>query len=120
MKKIIYTAIIAFASSAVLMSQAASTYKAGEKVNYTIHYGVISAGTGSLELTSETLDGKVVLHSKLVGRTTGMAETFFKLLDIYESYFDPVRVRQFHIRSEKKLTILFIMVLSQRESDHLN
>jgi hypothetical protein len=89
MKKLIYTALIAFACSEALFSQSAPSYKAGEKVNYTIHYGVVSAGTGSLELNSETLDGKVVLHSKLVGRTTGMAETFFKLLDIYESYFDP-------------------------------
>jgi hypothetical protein len=89
MKKILYIAIISAACSSSVLSQSGSSYKAGEKVNYSIHYGVITAGTGTLELTSENLDGKVVLHSKLVGRTTGMAETFFKLLDIYESYIDP-------------------------------
>jgi hypothetical protein len=89
MKRILYIAIISAACSSAVLSQTGSSYKAGEKVNYSIHYGVITAGTGTLELNSETLDGKVVLHSKLVGRTTGMAETFFKLLDIYESYIDP-------------------------------
>jgi hypothetical protein len=89
MKRILYIAIIAVTCSSAVMSQAGSSYKAGEKVNYSIHYGVISAGLGTLELNSEVLDGKVVLHSKLVGRTTGMAEAVFKLVDIYESYIDP-------------------------------
>jgi hypothetical protein len=89
MKRILYIAILAAACTSTVLSQTGSSYKVGEKVTYSIHYGVITAGIGTLELNSETLDGKVVLHSKLVGRTTGMAETFFKLLDIYESYIDP-------------------------------
>lgn len=89
MKSILYIAIFAIVCSSAVLSQGVYSYKVGEKVNYSIHYGVITAGIGSLELNSETLDGKVVWHSRLVGRTTGMAESFFKLLDIYESYIDP-------------------------------
>jgi len=89
MKRCLHIVILVFAFSSLVMGQAGNSYKVGEKVNYTIHYGVITAGIGTLELNSETLDGKVVRHSKLVGRTTGMAETFFKLVDIYESYIDP-------------------------------
>jgi hypothetical protein len=66
------------------------SYKAGEKVVYSIQYGFITAGSGILELKSDTFNGNEVLHSKLSARTTGMAEALFKVLDIYESYMDPV------------------------------
>ncbi|HEX7494038.1 MAG TPA: DUF3108 domain-containing protein, partial [Bacteroidales bacterium] len=66
------------------------SYKAGEKVIYSIQYAFIPAGSGTLELKSDTFNGNEVLHSKLSARTTGMAETLFKVLDIYESYMDPV------------------------------
>jgi hypothetical protein len=89
MKRILYILFLGVTCSSVVLGQGIVSYKVGEKVDYSIHYGVITAGTGSLELNSELLDGKVVWHSKLVGRTTGMAETFFKLVDIYESYIDP-------------------------------
>ncbi len=67
-----------------------SAYKTGEKVTYSIQYGFINAGNGTLELSTDTINGKKVLHSKLAARTTGMAEALFKVLDIYESYIDPV------------------------------
>jgi len=65
------------------------SYNVGEKVFYNVHYGIISAGTASLELKNETYKGKEVWHSKLTARTTGMADALFKVLDIYESYIDP-------------------------------
>jgi hypothetical protein len=66
------------------------SYKAGEKVTYSIQYGPIPAGSGTLELKSDSFNGNEVLHSKLSARTTGVAEALFKVLDIYESYMDPV------------------------------
>jgi hypothetical protein len=66
-----------------------TAYQPGEKVSYIIHYGVVQGGTASLELKKETLDGKEVWHSVLIGRTTGLADAVFKVLDIYESYMDP-------------------------------
>jgi hypothetical protein len=67
-----------------------STYQPGEKVTYTIQYGFITAGVGTLELNREVEDGKKVWHSKLSARTTGMAEAVFKLVDVYESFMDSV------------------------------
>lgn len=64
-------------------------YKVGECVYYTIHYGPITAGTGTLELKPATYNGMPVWHAKMVGKTTGMADAIFKVLDIYESYLDP-------------------------------
>jgi hypothetical protein len=82
----IIAALIIFSSFA--KGQAVS-YKVGEKVTYTIQYGFITAGSGTLELKSDTFNGKEVWHSKLAARTTGMAEAIFKVLDIYESFIDP-------------------------------
>jgi hypothetical protein len=67
-----------------------TVYKSGESVYYTVHYGPITAGEATLELKYNTYKGKQVLHSKLVGKTTGMADAVFKVVDIYESYMDPL------------------------------
>ncbi len=66
-----------------------SSYQAGEKVEYSIHYGFIQGGVASLELKKDTLNGKEVLRSVFIGRTTGLADVFFRVLDIYESFMDP-------------------------------
>jgi len=63
-------------------------YKVGESVNYTIHYGLITAGEASLEIKPGTYKEMPVWHTKMVGRTTGMADAIFKVVDIYESYMD--------------------------------
>ena len=89
MKSFLYTAIIVTLISPFAKAQMVS-YKPGEKVTYTIQYGIITAGNATLNLDCDTLNGKEVWHSKLAARTTGMAEAFFKVLDIYESYIDTV------------------------------
>jgi len=65
------------------------SYQPGEKISYLVHYGVVTGGIATLELRKTTLEGKEVWHSKLTGRTTGIADAVFKVLDIYESYIDP-------------------------------
>jgi hypothetical protein len=82
------TGIIMFLS-AVAEGQTISSYKVGEKATYIIQYGFITAGNGTLELSRDTINGKEVWHSKLLARTTGMAEAVFKVVDIYESFIDP-------------------------------
>jgi hypothetical protein len=65
------------------------SYKPGEIATYSIQYGVINAGTGSLEVKSDTLDGKEVWHARFYAKTTGLADAIFKVVDIYEVYIDP-------------------------------
>ena len=65
------------------------SYQPDERISYIIHYGIITGGVASLELRQETLNGKEVWHSVLIGRTTGLADVIFKVLDVYESYIDP-------------------------------
>lgn len=66
-----------------------SVYMPGEKVNYTVHYGLITGGIASLTLEKEEFNGKEVWHSSLLGKTTGMADAIFKVHDVYESYINP-------------------------------
>jgi hypothetical protein len=71
-----------------LMGQS-SPYKAGEKVTYLIRYGPIHAGLATLELTTDTFNGKKTLRSYLNGQTVGVADAIIRVRDIYESYMDP-------------------------------
>jgi hypothetical protein len=89
MKRFIYFTFLTTIISSFVQAQIVS-YKPGEKVTYTIQYGIITAGHATLNLDRDTLNGKEVWHSKLEARTTGVAEAFFKVLDIYESYIDTV------------------------------
>jgi hypothetical protein len=89
MKRILYIICFGIIISSSCRGQAVS-YKVGEKITYTVQYGVITAGTASLELISETLNGNEVWHSKFLAKTTGIADAFFKVFDIYESFIDPV------------------------------
>lgn len=65
------------------------SYQPDERISYIIHYGLITGGVASLELRQDTLRGKDVWHSVLIGRTTGLADVIFRVLDVYESYIDP-------------------------------
>lgn len=67
----------------------AYSYKPGEEIHYDIKYGIITSGVGSLLIKKDTLDNREVWHAKFTGRTTGLADAIFKVLDIYEVYIDP-------------------------------
>jgi hypothetical protein len=88
MKSILYGITLLILQSYCLNGQVKS-YMPGEKARYTIQYGVISSGIGSLEVKIDTLDGNVVWHEKFFARTTGLADAIFKVVDIYEVYIDP-------------------------------
>ena len=87
-KKISITACLAFIIIYDCMGQD-KAYQVGEKVIYSVQYGIITGGMGSLELISDTLNEKEVWHSTFIAKTTGIADAIFKVLDIYESYIDP-------------------------------
>jgi hypothetical protein len=102
------------------------SYKVGEKVTYTIQYGFITAGSGTLELNSDTLNGKEVWHSKLAARTTGMAEALYKVLDVYESFIDPVTelpvksIRNIHEGRYRKYNVVLFDHKTRADSSVLN
>jgi hypothetical protein len=125
MNRFLYSICLSTIISFSLWGQAGS-YKVGEKVNYTVQYGILSAGTASLEVTSEILDGKEVWHSKLMAKTTGVADAFFKVIDIYECYIDPSTelpvksIRNIHEGRYRKYNVVLFDHNSRTDSAILN
>lgn len=87
MRNIFCIVIILLIPAARLTSQ--HTYRPGEKLKYSINYGILTGGEATLELRKDTLSGSEVWHSKLEARTTGLADALFHVLDIYECSMEP-------------------------------
>jgi hypothetical protein len=110
----------------IVVTQALSgqtrSYKPGESLNYTITYGLLSSGIASLDLRVDTLNGKVVWHSKLFARTTGLADAFFKVVDIYEVDMDPASelpvrsIRNIHEGRYKRYNVVTFDHKSRKDS----
>jgi hypothetical protein len=79
--------IILFCYIATLSAQE-KAYGGGEWFKFRIHYGLLTAGYASMEVTSENLNGKDVFHIKGEGKTVGVSKWFFKVEDDYQTYVD--------------------------------
>ena len=73
-------------------------FKAGENLEYIVHYGIFNASYASLKLTNEKLDGKDFLLASGYGKTIGLARLFFKVEDYYSSYFDDTAVTPYFFK----------------------
>ena len=69
-------------------SQKERAFEVGEWFKFRIHYGLINAGYATLEVKEAVRNNKKVYHAIGKGYTTGMSRFFFKVDDLYESYFD--------------------------------
>jgi hypothetical protein len=69
-------------------SQKERAFEVGEWYKFRIHYGFINAGYATLEVKEAVRNNKKVYHAVGKGYTTGMSRFFFKVEDLYESYFD--------------------------------
>ena len=83
MKKLITILLILNVSFLFAQKEA---YSDGEMLKFRVHYGLITAGTATLEVKKEILNGEDVLHIIGFGETTGMTSWFFPVEDHYESY----------------------------------
>lgn len=85
MKK--YVLIIFLLFSSLFYGQT-SAYGDGEWFKFRVHYGIVTAGYATLEVTETSLRGKDVYHVKGFGETVGLSKLFFKVRDDYQSYID--------------------------------
>ncbi len=69
-----------------------NSFKPGEELKYSIYFGPINAGIADVSLVKTYYDRKEVYHSKVVGRSTGIADKIYKVKDTYESYFDTLTI----------------------------
>lgn len=76
--------------SDILPERVHSSFKAGEKLTYLVHYGLIDAGEAVIELkeTGYTFKGRPALHAVGTGTSLGAFDVFFKVRDRYETYID--------------------------------
>ena len=93
--RILFLFILAYSSSSVdaqsvLRTQPNTAFKAGEVLQYRIHYGLIDAGEAILEVKNEikSIHNRKCYHVVGIGRTKGAFDWFFKVRDRYESYID--------------------------------
>ncbi len=85
-KKIIY--ILLFSSILVQAQHNIKAFKKGELLQYRISYSnFFNAGTATLNVTETANSGKQAFHIIGKGKTTGVTSWFFKVKDIYQSYF---------------------------------
>jgi hypothetical protein len=68
--------------------QAQRAYGGGEWFKFRVHYGIVTAGYATLQVTEESLGGKQVFHVDGKGETTGVSRWFFPVEDYYESFID--------------------------------
>ena len=86
MKKVFIFLI--FLVTAGFSTQKERAFDVGEYFKFRIHYGIVNAGYATLEVKEATKNNKKVYHAVGKGWTTGMSRFFFKVDDLYESYFD--------------------------------
>jgi hypothetical protein len=91
MKKTLKTitfALVALLCSSVVEAQNDNLpFKNGEWLRFKVKYGVFNASIATMQLTEEMYKGEKVFHAVGKGATTGLARVFFRVDDIYESYF---------------------------------
>ncbi|MDP5230431.1 MAG: DUF3108 domain-containing protein [Cellulophaga sp.] len=87
MKKLLVLILI-ISSTLSLAQEKSAPFKSGEWLKFRIHYGIFNASMATLHLTNENLNGKSVYRVRGEGKTTGAARIFYKVDDVYESYFD--------------------------------
>lgn len=88
MKKIII--LLLFILTVSFKTQKEDAFEAGEWFKFRVHYGLINAGYATLEVQEAVKNNKMVFHAVGKGYTTGISRFFFKVEDLYESYFDKV------------------------------
>ena len=76
-----------------LYNKSFNSYKSGEFFEYKLHYGFLNASYASLELKKEILNDSLVYRATAIGRTTGLARLFYRVDDLYETFFPLEKVK---------------------------
>ena len=96
MKKYITLLVLIYFTCSINAQESSFAFKEGEWLKYRMSYsGFLSAGTATLQLKEESLNGKRVIHAIGKGKTSGMISWFFKVNDTYESYFNSNEVKPY-------------------------
>ena len=95
-----------------------NSFADGEILEYKLKYGFFNTSYASLSLNEINQNGKKIYKASAIGRTTGMARLFFKVEDLYESYFEKYFVRP--IKSVRDIFLGGYIRNSETTFDHTN
>jgi len=96
MKKYIVLLIASFLFTTSFSQEKKEAFKSSEWLRYKMSYsGWLRAGTAILEIEETAYEGKKVFHAKGSGWTSGPIKWFYKVDDVYESYFDKDTIRPY-------------------------
>ena len=73
---------------APFINKSFDAFKTGESLKFRIHYGFFNASYATLNLEEDFIEKEKVFKATAIGRTTGIARFFFKVDDVYETFFD--------------------------------
>lgn len=59
-----------------------------ELLTFRIHYGFITGGQVTISAKKQWLNNKILFHTVLTGKTSGVIDKIYRVHDIYESFFD--------------------------------
>lgn len=67
-----------------------SAFSAGESIDFRVHYGIVTAGYGSIKVLpyTEKIKGREVFHVIGKGKSASSFDWFFKVRDEYHSFID--------------------------------
>jgi hypothetical protein len=94
LKKLILFSFLLFACSSIfaqaVKNNGEPVFKVGERLDYRLRYGFITAAEASLrvEETTALFDNNPVFHLLAEGRTAGSFNVFYKVRNRYDSYVD--------------------------------
>ena len=85
----LYFFIVSGSSSPVLAEDMVRPFQPGEKMHYTLKWGIISAGEATLEVHDmEVIQGVEAYHFVMTARSNSFIDVFFKVRDRIDSYAD--------------------------------
>ena len=87
MKRIVISMMVFSMACTSIFGQANSgSYSTGEKLKYSLFYGVMDGGEAKITLETAP-NGE--FHAKATAKTVGMVKWFLDMSDVYESFFNP-------------------------------
>jgi len=96
MKKHFVIVIVSFFLTTGFSQEKKQAFKSGEWLRYKMSYsGWLRAGSAILEIEEKEHNGKKVFYTKGTGWTSGPIKWFFKVDDVYESYFDQDTIKPY-------------------------
>ena len=86
---IVLILILQFFSLSAQENDGKIEFKAGEKLEFIIFYGLINGGVATMELKEVVYNGNPAFHCYTQAKSTGITDKIYRVKDIYESFFNP-------------------------------